>query len=207
MRGHQLRWLIWSWGALLLSVFFNLTCSPHVQTRSKGGKSFAYSVIGWRWMWLHGFPGSETWHLIALRYSAFQVYIKDHLGCHTYQTCEVAFDPLSSWNRTRYLHFGWDQPLIPCLHVHKPMLWTGSICAECGVWGERTLSHPQRREERDVLCFASYKASALMVWMLVSKWASWEKAEPSSISYGNTCTIAMVQVRCCTSKTNMRKKK
>lgn len=62
------------------SVFSNLTCSPHVQTRSKGQKSFAYSVTGWRCMWLHGWnseiwrSGSEIWHLIALRYSAFQLW-------------------------------------------------------------------------------------------------------------------------------------
>lgn len=72
------------------------------------------------------------------------MYIKDHLGCYTYQTCEVAFDPLSSWNRTRNLHFGsWDRPFIPCLHVHKPMLWTVSICAECEC-GEKGHCHIHR---------------------------------------------------------------
>lgn len=115
-------------------------------------------------MWLHGWnsetwrSGSETSHLIALRYSAFQLSIQESLRCHTCQTCEVVFDPLGGSNSTSYLHFGsWVQPLILCLPVHKLRLWPGSIC-EWGMWGERALSHPQRRQEKGVLHFTSFQS-------------------------------------------------
>lgn len=146
-------------------VFSNLICSPNVQTRSTSAKSFAYSVTGWRWIWQNEWnsemwrSGSETWHLIVLRYSVFQLSIQDTVGCQTYQKREGVLHPSSSWNSTRYLHFGsWVHLLIPCFHVHKPTLCPSPTCAEWGMWGERKMWHLQWRRENNVLHFIYFQS-------------------------------------------------
>lgn len=92
---------------------------------------------------------------------------------------------------------------ICLLPVPMPISWSGTICTEWGVWGQRALSYPQRRQEKDIGHFDSFQNTCFED--LDDSVPN--QTKPCPVSHRNPCTTATMQVWCWTPTIHMRQNK